>query len=75
MGVLFLASAIRNTLAGQFAGEIDPKNIATLPAQYSHLFSWSTLVGLAMLAPTPLLKRLIAGAKQHSGRDLPTRRP
>jgi hypothetical protein len=45
MGVLFLASAIRNTLAGQFAGKIDPKNIATLPAQYSYLFSWSTLVG------------------------------
>ncbi len=63
MGVWFLATAIGSNLAGQFAGEIDPNNLATLPGQYLYLFWWGTLAGLVMLILTPLIKRLMAGAR------------
>ena len=63
MGVWFLATAIGNNLAGQFAGEIDPNNLVTLPGQYLYLFWWGTLAGLVMLILTPWIKRLMAGAR------------
>ena len=34
MGVWFLATAVGNNLAGQFAGEIDPNNLPRCPAQF-----------------------------------------
>jgi POT family proton-dependent oligopeptide transporter len=59
MGVWFLATAIGNNLAGQFSGEIDPNNLATMPELYTHLFWWGTIAGLVMLAITPWMRRLI----------------
>ncbi len=63
MGVWFLATAIGNNLAGQFSGEIDPDNLATMPALYTRLFWWGAIAGLAMLAITPWIKRLIRDSK------------
>ncbi len=63
MGVWFLATAIGNNLAGQFSGEIDPNNLATMPELYTRLFWWGALSGLVLLALTPWIKRLIKDAK------------
>jgi POT family proton-dependent oligopeptide transporter len=63
MGVWFLATAIGNNLAGQFAGEIDASNLSTMSAQYIYLFWWGTLGGIAMLMLSPWIKRLMGGAK------------
>jgi POT family proton-dependent oligopeptide transporter len=63
LGLWFLATAIGDNLAGQLAGGIDPNNLATLPAQYSYLFWWGMIGGGAMLLATPVLKRLMAGAR------------
>src|SRR4029079_4507037 len=40
LGVWFLATAIGVNLAGQFSGNIDPENLATMPRQYLYLFWW-----------------------------------
>jgi len=63
MGVWFLATAIGNNLAGQFSGEIDPNNLATMPQLYTRLFWWGGIAGLVMLAITPWIKRLIRDSK------------
>jgi len=63
MGVWFLATAIGNNLAGQFSGEIDPNNLATMPALYSRLFWWGALSGAVLLALTPWIRRLIRDSK------------
>jgi len=63
MGVWFLATAIGNNLAGQFSGEIDPNNLETMPALYTHLFWWGAIGGAVMLAITPWIKRLIRDSK------------
>jgi POT family proton-dependent oligopeptide transporter len=63
MGVWFLATAVGNNLAGQFAGEIDPDNLAAMPGEFLDLFWWGFLAGAVMLALTPFIKRLMAGVK------------
>jgi POT family proton-dependent oligopeptide transporter len=63
MGVWFLATAIGNNLAGQFSGEIDPNNLATMPQLYTRLFWWGALSGAVLLALTPWIKKLIKDAK------------
>ena len=63
MGVWFLATAIGNNLAGQFSGEIDPNNLATMPVLYTRLFWWGAISGAVMLAITPWIKRLIRDSK------------
>jgi len=63
MGVWFLATAIGNNLAGQFSGEIDANNLATMPELYMHIFWWGTIGGLVMLAITPWMRRLIKDSK------------
>jgi POT family proton-dependent oligopeptide transporter len=63
MGVWFLATAIGNNLAGQFSGEIDPNNLATMPELYTRLFWWGAIAGAVMLAITPWIKRLIRDSK------------
>ncbi len=63
MGVWFLATAIGNNLAGQFAGEIDPNNLPAMPGAYLYLFWWGTIAGLVLLALTPFIKRLMGGVK------------
>ena len=63
LGVWFLATAIGVNLAGQFSGNIDPENLATMPGQYLYLFWWGTIGGVVMLALTPLIKRLMHGVK------------
>lgn len=63
MGVWFLATAIGNNMAGQFSGEIDPDNLATMPALYTRLFWWGAIAGCVMLAITPWIKRLIRDSK------------
>ena len=63
MGVWFLATAIGNNLAGQFSGEIDPENLATMPALYTRLFWWGAIGGVTMLIITPWIKRLIRDSK------------
>lgn len=63
MGVWFLATALGNNMAGQFSGEIDPNNLQTMPALYTHLFWWGAISGAVLLALTPWIKRLIRDAK------------
>jgi proton-dependent oligopeptide transporter, POT family len=63
LGVWFLATAIGDNLAGQFSGNIDPANVATLPRQFLELVWWGVIGGIVMLALTPLIKRLMAGVK------------
>jgi POT family proton-dependent oligopeptide transporter len=63
LGVWFLALAIGVNLAGQFSGNIDPENAATMPAQFLYLFWWGIIGGVVMLALTPLIRRLMAGVQ------------
>ena len=63
MGVWFLATAIGNNLAGQFAGEIDPNNLPGMPGEFLYLFWWGAIAGAAMLILTPVIKRLMSGVK------------
>jgi POT family proton-dependent oligopeptide transporter len=63
MGVWFLATAVGNNLAGQFAGEIDPDNLPAMPGEFLDLFWWGFIAGAVMLALTPFIKRLMAGVK------------
>ena len=63
LGVWFLALAIGVNLAGQFSGNIDPENVATMPAQFLYLFWWGIIGGVVMLALTPLIKRLMVGVQ------------
>jgi POT family proton-dependent oligopeptide transporter len=63
LGVWFLALAIGVNLAGQFSGNIDPENVATMPSQFIYLFWWGAIGGVVMLAVTPLIKRLMAGVQ------------
>ncbi len=63
MGVWFLATAIGNNLAGQFAGEIDPNNLPGMPGEFLYLFWWGAIAGAVMLILTPFIKRLMSGVK------------
>jgi POT family proton-dependent oligopeptide transporter len=63
MGVWFLATAVGNNLAGQFAGEIDPDNLPAMPGEFLDLFWWGAIAGGVMLALTPFIKRLMVGVK------------
>jgi POT family proton-dependent oligopeptide transporter len=63
MGVWFLATAVGNNLAGQFAGEIDPDNLPAMPGEFLDLFWWGAIAGAVMLVLTPFIKRLMAGVK------------
>jgi proton-dependent oligopeptide transporter, POT family len=63
LGVWFLAIAIGTNLAGQFSGNIDPENVATMPSQFLFLLWWGVIGGVVMLALTPLIKRLMAGVR------------
>jgi POT family proton-dependent oligopeptide transporter len=63
MGVWFLATAVGNNLAGQFAGEIDPDNLPAMPGEFLDLFWWGFIAGAVMLALTPFIKRLMGGVK------------
>jgi POT family proton-dependent oligopeptide transporter len=63
LGVWFLATAIGDNLAGQFSGNIDPENVATMPSQFLYLFWWGVIGGVVMLALTPLIKRLMSGVR------------
>jgi POT family proton-dependent oligopeptide transporter len=63
MGIWFLATAVGNNLAGQFAGEIDPDNLAAMPGEFLDLFWWGAIAGIVMLLLTPFIKRLMAGVK------------
>jgi POT family proton-dependent oligopeptide transporter len=63
MGLWFLATAIGNNLAGQFAGEIDPNNLPAMPGQFLYLFWWGAIAGVVLLLLTPLIKKMMAGVK------------
>ena len=63
MGVWFLATAVGNNLAGQFAGEIDPDNLSAMPGEFLDLFWWGAIAGGVMLLLTPFIKRLMVGVK------------
>ncbi len=63
MGVWFLATALGNNLAGQLSGEYDSTNLESLPGLFIKIFWWGIIGGAAMLALTPVLKRLMAGVK------------
>jgi len=63
LGIWFLATAIGVNLAGQFSGNIDPNDLATIPGQFIYLFWWGVIGGVVMLAATPLIKRLMAGVR------------
>lgn len=63
MGVWFLATAIGNNLAGQFAGEIDPNNLAAMPGAFLYLFWWGTIAGIVLFVLTPFIKKMMGGVK------------
>jgi len=63
MGLWFLATAIGNNLAGQFAGEIDPNNLPTMPGQFLYLFWWGVIAGVVLLILTPFIKKMMPGVK------------
>ena len=63
MGLWFLATAIGNNLAGQFAGEIDPNNLPGMPGQFLYLFWWGAISGVVLLAMTPFIKKMMGGVK------------
>jgi proton-dependent oligopeptide transporter, POT family len=63
LGVWFLAIAIGVNLAGQFSGNIDPENVATMPGEFLYLFWWGVIGGAVMLALTPFIRRLMAGVQ------------
>jgi proton-dependent oligopeptide transporter, POT family len=63
MGVWFLATAIGNNLAGQFAGEIDANNLPAMPGEFLDLFWWGAIAGVVLLTLTPFIKRLMGGVK------------
>lgn len=63
MGVWFLATAVGNNLAGQFAGEIDPNNLPGMPGQFLGLFWWGVIPGVILLALTPFIRKMMPGVK------------
>lgn len=63
MGLWFLATALGNNLAGQFAGEIDPNNLAAMPGQFLYLFWWGFIAGAVLLVLTPYIRKLMSGVK------------
>jgi len=63
MGLWFLATAIGNNLAGQFAGEFDPNNLPSMPGQFMYLFWWGVIAGAVLLILTPFIKKMMAGVK------------
>jgi POT family proton-dependent oligopeptide transporter len=63
LGVWFLATAIGNNLAGQFAGEIDAENLVAMPGEFLDLFWLGAISGGAMLLLTPWIRRLMTGVK------------
>ncbi len=63
MGLWFLATAIGNNLAGQFAGEIDPNNLPAMPGQFLYLFWWGVVAGAVLLVLTPFIKKMMAGVR------------
>jgi POT family proton-dependent oligopeptide transporter len=63
MGLWFLATALGNNLAGQFAGEIDPNNLAGMPGQFLYLFWWGFIAGSVLLVLTPFIRKMMAGVK------------
>jgi proton-dependent oligopeptide transporter, POT family len=63
MGLWFLATAIGNNLAGQFAGEIDPNNLPGMPGEFLDLFWWGFIAGAVLLLLTPFIKKMMAGVK------------
>lgn len=63
MGLWFLATAIGNNLAGQFAGEIDPNNLPGMPGEFLDLFWWGAIAGAVLLALTPFIKKMMAGVR------------
>jgi proton-dependent oligopeptide transporter, POT family len=63
MGLWFLTIALGSFLAGQFSGDYNAHDLATLPALYLKLFWWSAVAGALMLLITPRVKRLMAGVR------------
>lgn len=63
MGLWFLATALGNNLAGQFAGEIDPNNLPGMPDQFLYLFWWGFIAGVVLLVLTPFIRKMMAGVK------------
>jgi POT family proton-dependent oligopeptide transporter len=63
MGLWFLATALGNNLAGQFAGEIDPNNLPGMPGQFLYLFWWGFIAGVVLLVLTPFIRKMMAGVK------------
>jgi POT family proton-dependent oligopeptide transporter len=63
MGLWFLTIALGSFLAGQFSGDYNAHDLATLPALYLTLFWWSAIGGIVMLLITPPVKRLMAGVR------------
>jgi proton-dependent oligopeptide transporter, POT family len=63
MGVWFLATAVGNNLAGQFAGEIDPNNLPSMPGEFLGLFWWGAIAGVVLLVLTPFIKKMMGGVK------------
>jgi len=63
MGMWFLAVALGNDLAGQFATLYDVNNVASMPALFLEMFAWGALGGVALLIARPYLERLVMGVR------------
>jgi len=61
MGVWFLATALGNLLAGQFASGMSAANVTGMPTQFLHVALVAGGAGLLLLLLSPLIRRLMPG--------------
>ncbi len=63
MGLWFVSLALGGNLAGQLSGQYDSSHLESLPGLFSQVFWYGLSGGLAMLALTPLIRRLMVGIR------------
>jgi len=61
MGLWFLATSLGNLIAGQLAGEFDPNNLQSFPAEYMSIVLTTGGTGIILLIFTRPLKKLMGG--------------
>ena len=61
MGLWFLATSLGNLIAGQLAGEFDPNNLQSFPAEYMSIVLTTGGTGIVLLIFTKPLKKLMSG--------------
>jgi POT family proton-dependent oligopeptide transporter len=63
LGVWFMSISLGNLFASRIAGDIDPTNIATMPAAYLRVFWLGSICAMALLLLTPVTRRWMGGVR------------